>query len=78
MKDLSNAAWGLAGLGAASKACMSAIAAVAAERMGTFDAQECSRLMFAMGKAGVRSAELEAAASQERELAFAFGGRVGE
>eukprot|EP00966_Prymnesium_polylepis_P154886 3576790-Prymnesium_polylepis.1 len=38
----------------------------------TFNAQECSKLLFAFGKSAVPSPELEQAAAAERNLSFEF------
>lgn len=77
VRDLANAAWGLAALGGADHQCMRAIAKRAASTLGTYNAQECSKLLYAMGKANVRCSALEKAASAQRELVFDFEGPAG-
>ena len=100
LKDLANAAWGLAILGREANekiaACMRSIGRAAVPLLGggssstdtagagasgasdgVFLAQECSRLLYAMGTAGVSCPELEAAAGEERELSFSFHAPVG-
>ena len=101
LKDLANAAWGLAILGREANekiaACMRRIGCAAVPLLaaggsvgsasgasaesgasdGVFLAQECSRLLYAMGTAAVSCPELEAAAGEERELSFAFHAPVG-
>ena len=77
-RDLANTAWGLALLGKADTRIMNEIASHAAPQLKTFNAMECSKLMDAMGFAGVRCAALDAAAAAQRELHFTFegGGRA--
>ena len=82
-RDLSNAAWAFATLGGLSRQercrlegaqrdCMAQIGRQSAAIIDTFNAQECSKLLFAFGKSGVTSPELERAASAQRDLAFDF------
>ena len=57
----------------AQRECMVQIGRQSAAIIDTFNAQECSKLLFAFGKSGVSSPELERAASAQRDLAFEFG-----
>ena len=66
-RDLSNAAWSFLTLGRFERSTMLAIASRAASTLETFNAQETSKLLYAMRKASVHSAALEAAASKPRE-----------
>jgi hypothetical protein len=77
LKDLANSAWGFAILGHAQQACMLEIGRHAAPLLNGFNAQECSRLLFAMRKCGVRCEDLEAAASSEQDITFPFSSAVG-
>ena len=70
-------------------ACMQAVGAAAVPLLAgsgsesshdvnsVFVAQECSRLLYAMGTAGVRCVPLEEAAGAERDLNFSFGEQIG-
>eukprot|EP00614_Pseudopedinella_elastica_P012088 CAMPEP_0172610006 /NCGR_PEP_ID=MMETSP1068-20121228/29885_1 /TAXON_ID=35684 /ORGANISM="Pseudopedinella elastica, Strain CCMP716" /LENGTH=448 /DNA_ID=CAMNT_0013413631 /DNA_START=1 /DNA_END=1347 /DNA_ORIENTATION=- len=72
LKDLANAGWGLAILGQVKSACMVAIGRHAASKLEGFNAQECARLLYAMGKSGVDCKELTAAAGKPQDLKFSF------
>ena len=80
LRDLANAAWGLAIMQHAERACMQAIGRQAAQTLNTaaekFNAQEMSKLLYAMGLSGVRCAELEEAAGAQRALVFEFAAPV--
>lgn len=74
-RDLSNVAWAFATLGnvqGVQRECMVHIGRRSARIVDTFNAQECSKLLFAFGKSGVQSPELEGAAAAERDLSFEF------
>ncbi|KAL1512202.1 hypothetical protein AB1Y20_005466 [Prymnesium parvum] len=74
-RDLSNAAWALATLGpveAARRDCMRRMGARSAQILDTFNAQECSKLLYAFGKARVKCPELHRAAAEPRDLLFDF------
>jgi predicted nicotinamide N-methyase len=66
-RDLSNAAWAFLIVGRFERATMLAIAQRSAETLGTFNAQETSKLLYAMRKAGVHCAALEEEAAKPRE-----------
>ena len=66
-RDLSNAAWAFLIVGRFERATMLAIAERAAATLSTFNAQETSKLLYAMSKAGVQCAALEKEAAKPRE-----------
>ena len=66
-RDLSNAAWSFLTLGRFERPTMLAIASRAAATLDTFNAQETSKLLYAMRKAAVHCGALEAAAAKPRE-----------
>ncbi len=72
-RDLANGAWALLTLGAVDRAAMEALALAAAARLCDFNAQETSKLLYAMERASIRCAELAAAASATRELRLDLG-----
>lgn len=76
-RDLSNAAWAFLTLGLFEQKVMTAIAERSAAILPTFNAQECSKLLYAMSKADVRCAALETAAAAQREDRFSFDAPVG-
>ena len=78
LRDLANAAWGLAIMQHSQPKCMKRIGRQAAKSIGKFNAQEMSKLLYAMGQSGVKCKELEAAAGAQREIAFSFAAPVGE
>ena len=53
-RDLCNLAWGMATLGCQDRALLGLLADAATARIGEFNAQECSKLLFALNKAGVQ------------------------
>ena len=80
-RDLSNLAWGLAGIASGDgpvDAALEAIAEAATAKLESFNAQECSKLLYALRRRGVRSARLEEAAGANRESAIALGQEIGE
>jgi len=80
LRDLANAAWGLAIMQHTLPKCMKRIGRQAAKSLerGRFNAQEMSKLLYAMGQSGVQCAELEAAAGAQREISFHFAAPVAE
>ena len=50
----------------------------AARALGGFNAQETSKLLYALGVSGVRCGALEAAAAQQRAVSFCFAPPVGD
>lgn len=66
-RDLSNAAWAFLILGRFERETMLAIARKAATTLDTFNAQETSKLLYAMHKANIHCAALETAAAAQRE-----------
>ena len=56
---------------------MQAIATRSAATLSTFNAQECSKLLYAMDKSQTRCAALERAAAAQREDRFVFDEPVG-
>ena len=78
LRDLANAAWGLAILGHPEPSCMQALGRAAAGVLGSgFNAQECARILYAMGKSGVECPELASAAGESQDLDYTFPAPVG-
>jgi len=57
-----------------TKKLMKAIGKVASEKLDEFNAQECSKLLYAMEKSGVQHDALQAAATKRREQDYSFDG----
>lgn len=80
-RDLANTAWALAALGETFQAVdttikttktIKALAKAARACLGNFNAQECSKLLYSMTRAGVSDSQLSQLAAQTRTVDYHF------
>mmetsp|Transcript_17127 Transcript_17127/g.31478 ORF Transcript_17127/g.31478 Transcript_17127/m.31478 type:complete len:827 (-) Transcript_17127:86-2566(-) len=73
-RDLSNFAWGMTMLGHEAHDLMYRIGEISSSKIEMFNAQECSKLLFAFSKANVKCTALEEATTKVALVPFDFKG----